>query len=146
MCARITVQAAVRQQKYDKKTTQKKGNGVRKHEERSQNQILSNISPGSRFMLLSVVLIAKASWTFRLVMNSSVIMTAACSHWTEWSVSVTCTAMPLLVSLLRTDSLCSISLVLRVRPVSPIHFSCCEFTEAKRCEMCTFTGQSVIII
>ena len=55
--------------------------------------------------MLSVVLIVKASWTFRLVINSSVFMTAACSHWTEWSVSITCTVMPLLVSLLHTDRL-----------------------------------------
>ena len=44
--------------------------------------------------VILVVPIVKASWTFHLVINSSVFMTAACSHWTEWSVSVTCTAMP----------------------------------------------------
>jgi len=43
------------------------------------------MSPGSRFMLLSV-LIVKATRTLCLVINSSVFMTAACSHWTEWSV------------------------------------------------------------
>ena len=57
------------------------------------------MSPGSRFMLLLVALIVNASWIFRLVVNSSVFMTAACSHWTEWSVSITFTAMLLLVSL-----------------------------------------------
>ena len=57
------------------------------------------MSPGSRFMLLLVALIVNASWIFRLVVNSSVFMTAACAHWTEWSVSITFTAMLLLVSL-----------------------------------------------
>ena len=91
------------------------------HVDRNGVQIGFNISPQSRFVVLACFWISIASNTLLLQYLGSCSKTLASSQSTQCCCSDTCTAIPFLVSHLRTAALCSTKLFCRFLPVSPMY-------------------------